>query len=83
MKLRTDPKLMEAKHIDQAQSKYLKDILLNFNGDVRQTNYNNTKANCHMYSLAVWKYIFPESDGTEFDPKPFERIKDVLPQSKQ
>jgi len=42
--------------------------MLNFaSDDKKHTHYNTYKANCHMYSMALWKYIFPESDGTEFD----------------
>ena len=64
---RSDPRLMEAKNYDRNELMFLKDVISNFAFDKQHTYYNPTNANCHMYSCAIWKYVFPESDGTEFD----------------
>ena len=34
-----------------------------------------------MYSMALWKYIFPESDGTEFDASVLQAFKNLIPKN--
>lgn len=58
--------MVAEREVTSKSVKYLKDLINCFTSK-QDTRYNVLRGNCHIYASAVWIFLFPKSDGTDFE----------------